>query len=155
MQVRDVQDLRQGGCELEYVHGEDAVESVRRVGQGVARTAGEVGVLLAGYAGVGDRLEVGDVGGGEGVRGEGAGDGLDNGVAKLAVGLLHLRAGVVGGGAGGGAGGRGQGEVAAAEPAGDARAGGAGVDDVGGRVDEEAEALVGLEAEEEGDGVVT
>ena len=135
LQVRDVRDLRQCGCELEYVFSQDAVESVRRFGHGVARTAGKGRVLLAEDAGVGDRLEAGDVGGGEGVRRKVASDGLDAGVAKLAVGLLHLRAGVVSGSAGGGERGRGQGEVAAVEAAGDGRAGGAGVEDVGGRVE--------------------
>jgi len=135
-QICHFQDLRQGGRELEYFHGQDAVESVRRVGQGVWRTAGEVCVLLAGDAGVGDHLEVGDVGGGDGFREEGAGAGLDAGVAQLAVRLLHLRAGVASGSAGGGAGGRGQAEVASAGAEGDGRAGGSGVDDVGGRIAE-------------------
>jgi len=96
---------------------------------------------------------VGNVFGGEGAATEGAGDGLDAGVAKLAVRQAHFRAGVKGGGGGGRWGWR-QDEVTAAGASADGRAGGARVDGVCGCVDDEAEALVRVEADEEGEGVV-
>jgi len=55
--------------------------------------------MLKEDAGVVEGFDVGDVGGGQGLRGDGAGSGLDAGVENLAVDLLNFRAVVVGGGA--------------------------------------------------------
>jgi len=67
----------------------------------------------------------------------------------------ELGAGVVGGDAAGRARGRGrEGEVAALDGAADGRGGGAQEDEDAGRVDDEAEALVEVESDQEGDGVV-
>jgi len=55
-------------------------------------TAGQVGVMLAGHTGAGNLVEGGNVGGREYGGREGAEEGVNAGVAELAVGEGELRA---------------------------------------------------------------
>jgi len=95
VKARNVEDLREVGADLEGVEGGHPVECERPRGQGVSWAAGQVREALAGDAGGGHLAEGGDVRRGKRRGWEGAEEGFDAGVDKLAVGESQLVAGKV------------------------------------------------------------
>jgi len=82
----DIEHLGHVGVELEGVEGNDLVECEQARREGVAGRAGQVGELLAGHARATNVSEVGHVGGRERHGREGAEEGVDASMTKLAVG---------------------------------------------------------------------